>query len=88
MTRPLSRLYSFLQLSLPWFLSPERPLELTWRLSRAITSFSTLLLELERYKDTVRGVALVPEVPGHRQQQLTQTLIVRLLKTHFCYTDP
>ena len=23
------------------------------------------------------------EVPGHRQQQLTQTLIVRLLKTHF-----
>ena len=24
-----------------------------------------------------------PEVPGHRQQQLTQTLFVRLLKTHF-----
>ena len=23
------------------------------------------------------------EVPGHRQQQVTQTLIVRLLKTHF-----
>ena len=29
--------------------------------------------------------ALGAEVPGHRQQQLTQTLIVRLKKTHFLH---
>ena len=34
-------------------------------------------------EDTVRCAVLGAEVPGHRQQQLTQTLIVRLLKTHF-----
>ena len=28
--------------------------------------------------------SLVVEVPGHRQMRLTQTLIERLLKTHFC----
>ena len=43
-----------------------------------------LLPELQRYKDTVRCALLGAEVPGHRQQQLTQTLIVRLLKTHLC----
>ena len=32
---------------------------------------------------TVRWAALGAEVPGYRQQQLTQTLIVHLLKTHF-----
>ena len=32
--------------------------------------------------------ALGAEVLGHRQQQLTQTLIVRLLKTHLFYIDP
>ena len=37
----------------------------------------------KRNKDTVRCAALGAQVPGHRQQQLTQTLIVRLLKTHF-----
>ena len=42
-----------------------------------------LLPELQRYKDTIRCAALGAEVPGHRQQQLTQTLIVRLMKTHF-----
>ena len=42
----------------------------------------SLLPELQRYKDTARCAALGAEVPGHRQQQLTQTLIVRLLKTH------
>ena len=42
-----------------------------------------LLPELQRYKDTVRCGELGAEVPGHRQQQLTQTLNVRLLKTHF-----
>ena len=41
-----------------------------------------MLPELQRYKDTVRSAALGAEVPGHRQQQLTQTVIVRLLKTH------
>ena len=29
--------------------------------------------------------ALGAEDPGHRQEQLTQTLIVRLLKTHFLH---
>ena len=47
-----------------------------------------LLPELQRYKDTVRCAALGAEVPGHRQEQLTQTLIVRLLKTHIFTTDP
>ena len=32
--------------------------------------------------------ALSTDVPGHRQKQLTQTLIVCWLKTHFLYTDP
>ena len=39
-----------------------------------------LLLELQRYKETVRCAALGAEVPGQHQEQLTQTLIVRLLK--------
>ena len=39
-----------------------------------------LLLALHRYKDPVRCVALGVEVLGHRQEQLTQTLIVHLLK--------
>ena len=62
-----------------------RPLKgfLTWRPSRALDSPRALLPELQRYKDTVRCAELGTEVPGHRQQQLTQTLIVRLLKTHF-----
>ena len=42
-----------------------------------------LLLELQRYKDTVRCVALGAEVPGHHQIRPTQTLFVRLLETHF-----
>ena len=67
--------------------SPSRTLEglfeLTRRPSRALDSPRALLPELQRYKDTVRCAALGAEVPGHRQEQLTQTLIVRLLKTHF-----
>ena len=47
-----------------------------------------LLPELQRYKDTVKCAALSAEVPGHHQQQLAQTLTVRLLKTHFFYIDP
>ena len=42
-----------------------------------------LLPELQRIKDTVRCAALGAKVPGHRQEQLPQTLIARLLKTHF-----
>ena len=44
-----------------------------------------LLPQLQRYKDTIKCAALGAEVPGHRQQQLTHTLIVRLLKTHFLH---
>ena len=61
----------------------EELFQLTRRPSRALDSPRALLPELQRYKDTVRCAALGAEVPGHRQQQLTQTLIVRLLKTHF-----
>ena len=49
---------------------------------QALDSPRALLQELQRIKDTVRCGALGAEVPGHRQEQLTQTLIVRLLKTH------
>merc|ERR1711923_662825 len=66
--------------------SPSQTLEglfeLTRRPSWALNSPRALLPELQRYKETVRCGALGAEVPGHRQQQLTQTLIVRLLKTH------
>ena len=72
--------------------SPSRTLEvlfeLTRRPSRAIVSPRVLLPELQRSKDTVRCEALGAKVPGHRQKQLTQTLFVCLLKTHFFYTDP
>ena len=67
--------------------SPSRTLEglfeLTQRPSQALDSPRSLLPELQRYKDTVRCVALGAEVPGHHQKQLTQTLIVRLLKMYF-----
>ena len=62
--------------------SPSRTLEglfeLTRRPSQALDSPRALLPELQRYKDTVRCGLLGTEIPGHRQQQLTQTLIVRL----------
>ena len=57
--------------------------ELTLRPSRALNLDEYVASELQRYKDTVRCGALGAEVPGHRQEQLMQTLIVRLLKTHF-----
>ena len=38
--------------------------------------------ELQRYKDTVRYGSLGTEVQGHHKEQLTQTLIVFLLKSH------
>ena len=57
--------------------------ELTRRLSRDLDSPCALLPELQRHKDTGRCAELGAEVPGHRQQRLTQTLIVRLLKKHY-----
>ena len=62
--------------------------ELTRRSSRALDSPPALLLELQRYKDTVRCAVVGAEVPGHQQKHLTQTLILRLLKIHFLHTDP
>ena len=59
-------------------LTLEGLFELTRRPSRALDWPRALLPELQRYKDTVRCGALGAKVPGHRQQQLTQTLIVRL----------
>ena len=41
-----------------------------------------LVSELHKYKDTFCGFMLGMEVPGHCQEQLTQTLIVCLLKMH------
>ena len=41
-----------------------------------------LLPELQRNMDTVCCAALVTDVPGHHQEQLLQTLIVRLFRAH------
>ena len=60
--------------------------ELTRRPSRALNSPRALLSELQRYKDTLRCDALGAEVPGHRQKQLTQTLIVRVFENALFYT--
>jgi len=55
--------------------------DLTRHPSRALASPLALLLELQRYKDTVRYVALGADAPGQHQKQLMQTQIMRLLKT-------
>ena len=60
------------------FVSLQHPR--TFNLPRA------LLPELQRYKDPIRCAALGAKVPGHCQEQLMQTLIVRLLKTYFFTT--
>ena len=52
--------------------------ELTQRPSRALDSPRALLPELQRYKDTVRCAVLGAEVPGQRQEQQTQTLVLTL----------
>ena len=66
--------------------SPSRTLEglfeLTRLPSRALDSPRALLPELQIYKDK-RFAALDAKVPGHIQEELTQTLIVLLLKIHF-----
>ena len=61
--------------------------ELTQRPSRALDSPRALFPDIQRNKDIVRCVTLFAEVPRHCQKQLTQTLIVRLLKTHFFFTS-
>ena len=55
-------------------LTLEGLLELTQRPSRAL--ISPLFVELQRIKDSVRCGLLGVKVPGHQQEQLTQTLIV------------
>ena len=59
--------------------SPSRTLEglfeLTWRPSQALVRCA------RNYRDS-RHAALGAEIPGHCQQQLTQTLTVCLLKKH------
>ena len=64
-------------------LGPSKLFELTRHPSRALDLPRALLPELQRYKDTIRCAMLSAEVSGHHQKQLTQTLIVRLLKSHF-----
>ena len=57
--------------------------ELTRHPSRALDLRRALLSELQRYNsETVRCGELGAKVPGHCQEQLPQTLIVRLLNTH------
>ena len=46
---------------------------------KALDSPRALLTELQRYKVTDSCAALGAEVPGHRQKQLMQTLIVRFI---------
>ena len=57
--------------------------ELTRRPSRALNLDAYVASELQRYKDTIRCDWLGAKVPGHCEEQLTQTLIVCLLKTDF-----
>ena len=60
---------SLASLSNPWNLRPS-------------TSMSTLLLQLEINKNTIRCVGLHAKIPGHRQERLMQTLILSLLFKH------
>ena len=46
--------------------------------SRALDLTCALLLELQRCKDTIKCAALDADVPEHRHEQLTQTLVIRL----------
>ena len=56
--------------------------ELTRRPSRALNLNAYVASELHRNKNTAGCAALGGKVAGHCQEQLTQTLIVRLLKKH------
>ena len=61
------------------------PSEQTPRPSRALDSPHALLPELQTNKNTLRCAALGEKVPGHRQEQLSQTLIGRFQKMHFLH---
>ena len=56
--------------------------ELKQRPSRVLNWPRALLPELRKNKDTIKCGALGAQVPIQLQEQLTKTLIVRLLKTH------
>ena len=56
--------------------------ELTPRPSRALNFDAYVASKLQRYKETVRCGTPGAEIPGHRQEQLPKTLIVRLFITH------
>ena len=49
--------------------------ELTWRPSRALNLDAYVASELQRNKVSIRCGALDAEVPGHRTEQLMQTLM-------------
>ena len=66
-------------------MTPHRGNTILFRSSQQLPRM--LLPELQRYKDYVRCAALDVEVEGHRQEQLTQTLIVFLKKPLF-YNHP
>ena len=69
-------------------LSPFRTLERLFELHSLHDSPYALLPELQIIKDAFGGAALVAEVPGHPQVQLTQTLIASLLKnTCLCCSE-
>ena len=59
------------------FFEPKR------RLSMALDSPRALLPEVQRNKDMERCAELCTEVRGQCQEQMTNTLIERLLKTQF-----
>ena len=74
--------YSSQQPSLPWTL--EGLFELTWCPSRALAScVASGTTKIQGHRQVCRD-----RRGGPSQQQLTQTLVVSLLKTHFFYTDP
>ena len=55
--------------------------QLTRRPSRALALYvASRTTEIQGHRQLWSA-----EVPGHRQQQLAQTLMVRLLKTHFLH---
>ena len=51
--------------------------------STTSSPFLPRAVNLKKLKDTIRCAAIEPEVQGHCQKQLTETLIVCLCKAHF-----
>ena len=54
----------------------------------ALVSPCSLHQELQRIKDPIRCAELGAEVPGHRQEQLTQTLIVFFVEDALVFIVP